>query len=55
MRKNARLEFAEKFTAARNLKMLLAAYEIAKRNQEADSGLSGSVFLKYKVAGSGNG
>lgn len=54
MRKNARRDYEEKFTAARNLEMLLAAYEIAKRNQEADSGQSSSVFLKHNVAGSGN-
>jgi len=55
MRKNARRDYEEKFTAARNLELLLAAYEMAKNNQEADSGLSRSVVLKHKVAGSGNG
>jgi glycosyltransferase involved in cell wall biosynthesis len=52
MRKTARRKFEEKFTATRNLAMLLSAYELAKRNQEADSG--SPVILKHNVARNGN-
>jgi glycosyltransferase involved in cell wall biosynthesis len=55
MGKNARREYEDKFTAARNLRLLLSAYEIAKSNQQSDKSAASSIFQRRRVARSEQG